>query len=257
MTVTTAPLGAPGVSPVPSPFMTALRRRRRRMARYFRDPEVTIAGSVFLLVIMLYGGRVSLEVGVGATVIGFFIGSLLGTVAGYLGGIVDTVVSRILDVQFAFPGLILALAIASYLGPSEMHVIWALSFNSIPGYARLTRASALRLRERDFVSASRAMGGSTWHVMRRHMSPNIIPGMLTFAFLQVGAAILAEAGLSFLGAGIPFPQPSWGNMIKIGQDYLRTRPDLVLIPGAMLFITILSCNLLANGVRNVASSEAE
>lgn len=206
---------------------------------------------------LLYGGRVSIEVGLGATVIGFFVGSLLGTLSGYLGGLVDAAVCRLLDIQFSFPALILALAIAEYLGPSELHVIYALAFNSVPGFARLTRSAALRLRERDFIAASRGMGASTWHVMRRHMSPNIVPGMLTFAFLQVGSAMLAEAGLSFLGAGIPLPQPSWGNMIKVGQDYLRTRPDYVIIPGAMLFITILSVNLLADGIRKVASSESD
>jgi peptide/nickel transport system permease protein len=206
---------------------------------------------------LLYGGQVSIEVGLGATAIGFVIGSLLGTFAGYLGGVVDAIVMRILDIQLAFPGLILALAIASYLGPSELHVIYALSFFSIPTYGRLTRAQALRLRERDFIAASRSMGASVWYVMRRHMSPNIVPQMLTYAFLQIGQAIIAEAALSYLGAGIPFPQPSWGNMIRTGQDYLPVRPDFVLIPGAMLFLTILSCNLLANGLRSVASSEAE
>lgn len=210
-----------------------------------------------LLSRLLHGGQVSIEVGLGATTIGFILGSVLGTFAGYIGGIVDAAVMRFLDIQLAFPGLILALAVAAYLGPSELHVIFALSFFSVPGYARLTRAQALRLRERDYIAASRAMGASTWHVMRRHMSPNIMPSMLTFAFLQIGQAIVAEAALSYLGAGIPFPTPSWGNMVKVGQDYLRPRPDFVLIPGGMLFITILVCNLIANGLRDVAESEAE
>jgi peptide/nickel transport system permease protein len=301
-----APAPVPAETPEPpSHFVRAMRRRRRRLGRYLRNREVTVAGSVFLLVVLfvflgpyifglpgpnsglllakdlnlplgspghllgtdadgndlfsrlLYGGRVSIEVGLASASIGFIIGSLVGTVAGYLGGVVDVLVCRLIDIQFSFPALILALAIASYLGPSELHVIYALSFNAVPGFARLTRGAALRLRERDFIAASRAMGAPVWHVMRRHMSPNIVPQLLTYFFLQVGTLILAEAGLSFLGAGIPLPQPSWGNMIKIGQDYLRTRPDLVMIPGAMLFITILSLNLLANGVRTVASSESE
>jgi peptide/nickel transport system permease protein len=304
MSIASGAMGAP-TGTVRSPFQTSLARRRRRAARYLREPEVKYAGGFFLLLILfcyfgptilnlpgpnsgllgakyfeehlfspghifgtdatgndilsrlLHGGQVSIQVGLGATAIGFVIGSLLGTFAGYLGGWVDAVVMRFLDIQLAFPGLILALAIATYLGPSEVHVIFALSFFSVPGYARLTRANALRIRERDFIAASRAMGGSIWHIMRRHMSPNIIPSMLTFAFLQVGQAILAEAGLSFLGAGVPLPQPTWGNMIQEGQTYLAVRPDFVLIPGGMLFFTILSCNLLANGLRNVASSESE
>jgi peptide/nickel transport system permease protein len=208
-----------------------------------------------LLSRLLYGGRISIEVGLGATSIGFAIGSTLGTLAGYLGGFVDSLVMRVLDILLGFPGLILALAIATYLGASVRNVIFALSFFSIPAYGRLCRANVMRLKGRDFIAAARAMGGGSWYVMRRHIPPNILPAMLTFAFMQIGIAILAEASLSYLGAGVKVPTPTWGNLISQGQSDLAQRPYLVLIPGAMLFITILSCNLLANGLRAVATGE--
>ena len=204
---------------------------------------------------LLYGGRISLEVGLGAAAIGFVVGSTIGTVAGYLGGAVDSIVMRCLDVLLAFPGIVLALAIATYLGPNERDVIIALSCFTIPAYSRLARATVLRLRSRDFVAASRSMGASSRHVMLQHLAPNLVPALMTYVFLQVGIAMLTEAGLSYLGVGIRLPAPSWGNMIAGGQNSLGTRPDLVLIPAACLFITVLSCNLLANGLREIASSE--
>jgi peptide/nickel transport system permease protein len=204
---------------------------------------------------LLYGGRISLEVGLGATAIGFLVGSTIGTVAGYLGGLVDSVVMRCLDVFLAFPALVLALAIATFLGPNERDVIIALSCFTIPAYSRLSRATVLRLRSRDFVAASRSMGATSRHVMMQHLAPNLVPALMTYVFLQVGIAMLTEAGLSYLGVGIRLPAPSWGNMIAAGQIELGTRPDYVLIPAACLFITVLSCNMLANGLREIASSE--
>ena len=208
-----------------------------------------------LLSRVLYGGRVSLEVGTGTTTIGLLLGSTIGMIAGYVRGLVDSVIMRCLDVLLAFPGIILALAIATYLGPSERNVIFALSFFTVPAYARLSRATVLRLRTRDFVRASRSMGASARHVIYRHLAPNLVPALLTYAFLQVGISMLAEAALSYLGVGIRLPQPSWGNLISAGQTYLNNRPDMVLIPAAMLFLTVLSYNMLANGLREIASAE--
>ncbi len=204
---------------------------------------------------LLYGGRISLEVGFGATALGFAIGGTIGTMAGYLGKSIDMVFMRCLDVLLAFPGIVLALAIATYLGPNERNVILALSFFTIPAYARLTRATVLRLRNRDFIAASRSMGATSRHVMLQHLVPNLVPALLTFVFLQIGIVMLAEAGLSYLGVGIRLPTPSWGNMIAGGQIELTSRPDFVLIPAACLFLTVLSCNLLANGLREIAPSE--
>jgi peptide/nickel transport system permease protein len=197
----------------------------------------------------LYGGRISFEVGFGAQGIGFFLGSSLGMLAGLKGGIVDTVIMRIMDMFLAFPGLIIAITIAVYLGPSELHVIWAISFFTVPGMARLARAHTLRFRDRDFVVSAKLCGRTDRQILLRHLAPNVIPNVLTFISLGIGIAIVAEAGLSFLGFGVPPPAPSWGNMISQGQSYISEEPYQVLVPGAFLFFTVMCLNLLADAVR--------
>ena len=198
---------------------------------------------------ILYGGRVSFEVGFAVTGIGLVVGGLLGMVAGYRGGIVDAVVMRVLDVLIAFPSLVLALAIAEGLGPSELHVIWALCIFSIPATGRIARAATLALRERTFMLAARLAGTRSWRIIFRHVVPNIAPQLLTFSMLGVGIIIILEGALSFLGLGIPPPQPSWGSMIALGQQTLSTQPELVLIPSAFLFVTVVCLNLLSDALR--------
>jgi peptide/nickel transport system permease protein len=198
---------------------------------------------------ILYGGRVSIEVALAVSLIGLLIGGVLGTVAAYRGGMVDTVVMRVLDVLIAFPALVLAVVIAEGLGPSEMHVIWALSFFSIPAFARIARAGALRLHGQTFMLAARLSGTRTWRILLRHVTPNIMPQLVTFALLGAGVVIILEGALSFLGLGIPAPAPSWGNMIALGQGTLSAQPALVLIPSLFLLATVLSLNLLGDALR--------
>ena len=198
---------------------------------------------------ILYGGRVSFEVGVSVTAIGLVIGGLFGVIAGYLGGITDAVISRVLDVLIAFPALVLALAIAEGLGPSELHVIWALSFFGIPAVGRVARAATLALREQTFMLAARLAGTPRWRVVLRHILPNIMPQLMTFSLLGIGVIIILEGALSYLGLGIPPPNPSWGSMIANGQQTLSSQPELVLIPSAFLFVTVLSLNLLGDALR--------
>lgn len=198
---------------------------------------------------ILYGGRVSIEVGLGVNLIGLAIGGLLGTVAAYWGGVLDAVVMRVLDVLIAFPSLVLAIAIAEGLGPSELHVIWALSFFSVPAFARIARAATLRLREQTFMLAARLSGTRAPRILARHVAPNIMPQLVTFALLGTGVAIILEGALSFLGLGVPEPAPSWGNMIALGQGTLTATPELVLIPSAFLFVTVLCLNLLGDALR--------
>jgi peptide/nickel transport system permease protein len=198
---------------------------------------------------ILYGGQISFEVGFAVTAIGLLVGGLLGMVAGYWGGAVDAIVMRVLDVLIAFPALVLALVIAEGLGPSELHVIWALSFFSIPAFGRLARAATLSLRGQTFMLAARLAGTSRRRVLTRHIVPNIAPQLLTFALLGVGVAIILEGALSFLGFGIPLPEPSWGSMIAQGQGTLSTQPELVLIPSAFLFVTVVALNLLGDALR--------
>jgi peptide/nickel transport system permease protein len=198
---------------------------------------------------ILYGGQVSFEVGFAVTAIGLFVGSLLGVIAGYWGGTVDTVLSRVLDVLIAFPALVLALVIAEGLGPSEVHVIWALTVFSIPAFGRIARGATIALREQTFMLAARLSGTRRWRMIARHIVPNIAPQLLTFSLLGFGVVIILEGALSFLGLGIPLPEASWGSMIAQGQQTLSASPDLVLIPSAFLFATVLSLNLLGDALR--------
>lgn len=198
---------------------------------------------------ILYGGRVSFEVGLSVTAIGLVIGGLLGTAAGYWGGAVDTVIMRVLDVLIAFPALVLALAIAEGLGPSEMHVIWALAFFSIPAFGRIARSATLSLRGQTFMLAARLSGTSRRRMILRHVVPNIMPQLLTFSLLGIGVAIILEGALSFLGLGIPLPEASWGSMIAQGQGTLSASPEYVLIPSAFLFVTVVALNVLGDALR--------
>ena len=198
---------------------------------------------------ILYGGRVSIEVGLAVTLIGLVIGGVMGSVAAYSGGIVDTVLMRVLDVLIAFPALVLALAIAEGLGPSELHVIWALSFFSVPAFARIARAGTLRLHGQTFMLAARLSGTKAWRILLRHVTPNVLPQLITFGLLGMGVIIILEGALSFLGLGIPDPAPSWGNMIALGQGTLSAQPVLVLIPSLFLLATVLSLNLLGDALR--------
>jgi peptide/nickel transport system permease protein len=198
---------------------------------------------------ILYGGRTSMEVGLGVAVIGFGIGGTLGVIAGYMGGALEAVVMRILDMFLAFPALVIAITIVTYLGQSEMHVIWAIAFFAIPAYARLSRATTLRIKDQTFIVASRLSGASDKRILFKHIAPNVAPQLLTFSFLGIGVYIIVEATLSFLGYGLPSNVPSWGKMIANGQIFLATEPRLVLVPSACLFILIISLNLTSDALR--------
>jgi peptide/nickel transport system permease protein len=198
---------------------------------------------------LLYGGRNSLEIAFAVNVIGLVLGGLLGAFAAFWGSFADTLIMRVLDVLIAFPSLVLALAIAQSLGPSKLHTIYALSFFSVPAFARLARAQTLRLRERPFMLAARLAGTRAPRILLRHIAPNIMPALVTFGLLGVGITIILEGALSFLGLGIRPPEPSWGNMIFEGQAVLSAEPKLVLLPSAFLFVTVLAFNLLGDALR--------
>jgi peptide/nickel transport system permease protein len=199
---------------------------------------------------LLYGGRSSIEIAVAVQLVGLVLGGSLGALAGYWGGMIDAVVMRVLDVLIAFPALVLALAIAESLGPSMWHTILALSFFSVPAFARISRAATLRLRERTFILAARLSGTRSPRILARHVAPNIVPQLVTFGLLGMGVIIILEGALSFFGLGIPPPNPSWGNMIFDGQGILSAEPRLVLIPSAFLFVTVLCFNLLGDALRS-------
>ena len=199
---------------------------------------------------ILYGGRTSLEIGVAVNVIGIVAGGLIGMFAGFRRGVLDSLIMRVLDVMLAFPALILTIVIATYLGPSELNVIWAISFFSIPAYARLARAVTLKMREQVYIDAARMSGRSDGAILLRHIAPNVLPQLATYSLLQVGIVVMIEATLSFLGAGVGPQQATWGTMIATGQTYLSTTPALVLVPSAFLFVTVACLNVLGDGLRS-------
>jgi peptide/nickel transport system permease protein len=198
---------------------------------------------------LVYGGQVSFEVGAATTAIGILIGGTLGVIAGYVSGWLDPVISRLLDILIAFPALVLALVIAEGLGPSEIHVIWALSVFSIPAVGRIARGATLTVRGLPFMVAARLAGTRRWRIIARHILPNILPGIVTFSLLGFGIVIILEGALDYLGYGIPAPEASWGSMISTGQQILSAQPEYVLIPSITLLITVAALNMLGDALR--------
>lgn len=199
---------------------------------------------------LLYGGRVSLWVGFVAVGISISIGALLGLVSGYFGGLVDEIVMRFVDIMLCFPSFFLILAVMAFLEPSLFNIMVVIGLTSWMGVARLVRAETLTLREREFVSAARLAGTSTWRIMTRHILPNAMAPVTISAILGIGGAILIESGLSFLGLGVQPPQASWGNMLMDGKSVIEEASWLSLFPGLAILITVLGYNLLGENLRD-------
>jgi peptide/nickel transport system permease protein len=202
-----------------------------------------------LLARAVVGGRVSILIGLGSVLIGLVVGGGLGIIAGYFRGRTEAAIMMLMDVLLAFPSLVLALTISAFLGASMTNLVFAIGVVAIPEYARLARASALTWGQRDFVLSSRLMGNSHRDVVLRHVVPNVAQPILAYGFLVMAKAIIAEASLSFLGLGLKPPQSSWGVMISTGRSYLLERPMEVVAPGLLIFLTIVSLNLLGDVVR--------
>lgn len=200
---------------------------------------------------MIYGTRVSLLVGVIAVGLAGSVGIPLGLVAGYFGGILDHVIMRIMDGIVAFPGLILALGIVATLGPGVRNVMLAVAFGSVPAYARLVRSQSLSLRTSDYVTAARALGANDARIVVRHVWPQVVSPVIVLASLGMGSAILAEAGLSFLGVGVKPPTPTWGSMLQQGFPLVYRSIWLPIIPGIAIFVLVLGLNFLGDALRDV------
>jgi peptide/nickel transport system permease protein len=199
---------------------------------------------------LIYGARVSMLVGMSVVIVSSVVGVAIGSVAGYAGGWVDRIISGFLfNVFMSFPGILLAIAMVAFLGPSLKNLIVALSVIGWVGYARLMRAQVLKVREFDFVTAARALGASNVRILVRHILPNSIQPLIIQASLGMAGAILAEAGMSFLGLGVPEPIPSWGKMIDDSREFWFTAPHLFIFPGAMIALAVLSFNFLGDGLR--------
>jgi peptide/nickel transport system permease protein len=204
-----------------------------------------------ILARLAYGARVSLTVGLVAVAAGLIIGGGIGLVAGYYRGKAETVLMGVVDVMLAFPALVLVIAVTAFLGQSLRNVTLAVAIVAIPAFARVMRSATISCVHRDFVTAARGMGASTWRVLRREVLPNAMLPVLAFALVVVGVAIIAEGGLAFLGLSVPPPHPSWGSMIYGGKNKLAdgTDPFISLIPAAVMFLTVLSFNLVGDRLR--------
>jgi peptide/nickel transport system permease protein len=199
---------------------------------------------------LLAGARVSLLVAVASVTVSAVIGITVGLLAGYLGGWVDRIISRLIEVFLAFPGMLLAIAMAAMLGPGIDNVIIALSVMGWVGYARLVRVQVLALRQREHVIAAVALGRGRIGVMRHHLLPLVLAPVWVEASFGVAGAVIAEAGLSFLGLGVQPPHASWGGMLRDGVRYLLVAPHLVVAPGIALFAVVLAANLFGDGLRD-------
>lgn len=199
---------------------------------------------------LVHGARVSLKVGIIAVGISIILGGILGALAGFYGGRIDNIIMRIMDVFLAVPSILLAIAIVSALGPSIINLMVAISISSVPRYARIVRASVLSIRDQEFVEAARAIGANNTRIIFRHIIPNSLAPVIVQGTLGVASAILSTAGLSFIGLGIQPPAPEWGSMLSGGRQYLRYAWWVTTFPGVAIMITILSLNLLGDGLRD-------
>jgi len=214
------------------------------------------ANGADVLSVLLYGARISLEVGLIVTLISVLIGLVVGSVAGYYGGWRDAFLMRLLDVIFAFPGTILAIALAAALGPSKGNLILCLSLTGWAGYARLVRGEVQAIRHLEYVEAARALGLGNPRILVRHLWPNIVSPLLVAATFGVAGTILAEASLSYLGIGVPPGTPSWGQLLSFGRDVLLEAPHVATFPGMAIVVTVLGFHLLGEGLRRKLDPKA-
>jgi len=203
-----------------------------------------------LLSRIIYGSRLSLEIGVATVSFAIIVGAALGALGGYAGGWLDNIIMRLMDVLLAFPGLLLSIAIVAVLGPGLVNALLAIAFVSIPVYARIVRASVLQVKEQDFVSAARALGSSPLGILATHVMPNALTPLIVQATLGIASAILDAAALSFLGLGAAPPTPEWGLMLGEERNSVFNAPHLVFLPGAAIMLTVLAFNLLGDGLRD-------
>jgi peptide/nickel transport system permease protein len=201
---------------------------------------------------IVYGARISLAVGIGSTALGSIFGVALGLASGYIGGWLDLIVQRIVDVLQSVPLLVLALVMAASLGPSLDNTIYAIAIPLIPYTARVIRSNTMALREQPFVEAARAIGMSEFRIAVRHVLPNTVAPLIVIATAQLGAAILTEAALSFLGLVVPEPHPSWVRMLsESAADYVRVAPWLVISPGIAISLAVFGANLFGDALRDI------
>jgi peptide/nickel transport system permease protein len=206
---------------------------------------------------LIWGARASLMAGVISVIGAVLLGVPIGLLAGLAGGWVDAVISRISDAMLSIPFLILAIALAAFLGPALENAMIAIAISASPVFVRLARGMALDAKSTDWVEAARSLGNPPWRTAFVHVLPNIIPPLLVQSTLSIAEAIIAEASLSFLGLGQQPPQPSWGSMLNSAQRFLETAPWLAIAPGAAIFVVVLAFNLMGDGLRDALDPRAD
>ncbi len=200
---------------------------------------------------LIYGARIALEVGFGSVLFGAAIGLPIGIVSGYARGILDDFLMRIMDAIVSFPGLVLALALVAVRGPSVANIVFAIGVGNIPFIARVTRSQALAVRAQEYVTASVSVGASPLRIMFRHVMPNCMAPLIVQSTLGMAYAVLAEAGLSFLGVGVRPPTASWGSDLQYAFGFMNHQPLVAIVPGVAIFMLVLSLNLIGDGLRDV------
>lgn len=200
---------------------------------------------------LVYGARISLTISTLAALLGAAVGVAAGLLAGYLRGRVDTVIMRIVDLNLAFPLILLALAVVALLGASLRNLVIVMSITTWMIYARVVRGLCLTLREREFVQAVQALGAHDARIITRHVLPNVLPSITVIWTLEIARVILMESALSFLGLGVPPPTPTWGRMLAEGRDYLTVAGWIAIFPGLAILVTVLGINLLGDGLRDL------
>jgi len=254
LVVALAAILAPFVAPYdPALQSYAVVRKPPSAAHLFGTDEV----GRDILARIIYGARASLAAGLISVAIALTVGVPLGLLAGYAGGFVDGLISRITDAMLACPFLILAIALAAFLGPNLTNAMIAIGVTAAPLFVRLTRGQVLAVKSEEFVAAARAVGNPHWRIALFEVLPNVAPQLLIQASLTVASAIIAEASLSFLGLGQQPPAPSWGSMLNAAQRFLVNAPWMALFPGLAIFVTVLSFNLLGDGLRDALDPRAK
>src|SRR5438874_8870470 len=238
---------SPGVAPY-DPVATSWGavRKAPSAAHWFGTDEI----GRDVLARVIWGTRASLLAGVVSVSISLAFGVPIGLTAGYLGGWIDALISRMTDAMLACPFLILAIALAAFLGPSLTNAMIAIGISATPIFVRLTRAQVMHVKVEDYVEAARAVGNSHLRIALRHILPNIVPPLIVQATLAIAAAIIAEAALSFLGLGQQPPAPSWGSMLNTAKNYIDNAPWMAIWPGLSIFLLVLAFNLLGDGLRD-------
>ncbi|WP_213023863.1 nickel transporter permease [Brevibacillus reuszeri] len=199
---------------------------------------------------IIHGTQISLMTGFVGVLIAVVIGVALGTISGYFGGLADSLIMRTMDIFMAFPSFLLALAIVSVLGPGMVNVMIAIGIFSVPTFARLSRSSVIAIKDKEYIEAVKAMGGSHFHIIVKHVIPNSIAPIIVLSTMRIATAIITAAGLSFLGMGAQPPTPEWGAMLSTGREYLRVAPHVSTMPGLAIMFLVLGFNMLGDGLRD-------